>query len=576
MYSNKENVNTLTALLVAHGIRHAVVCPGSRNAPIVHNLNECPDITCHPVTDERSAGFFALGIAQATDEPVVVCVTSGTALLNLAPAVAEAHYQHQSLVVVSADRPAEWIDQLDGQTLRQPGALAPWVAKTVNLPVDTLAGGAEGNYCNRLVNEALIEATADHHPCVHINVPLSEPLFQFTVEELPHERVIRRYTPAADYDCLPQALVDDLLSAERPLLVFGQLSPRRFHYEGIDYLFSHVIVLHEALAPFTSISHFELSVESSELSVESLELRDFSSVPQHSAKVSQHSTLNTQQIPDFILYVGDAIVSKQLKQFLRQATDARTWRISLTGDVEDTFLNLRGIVVGDAERTLQSLSSKLQKSQRLHLSNFRQQTSNFRSQWLQLLTAAKAADEVPVESFSSAAVVQTFERQLQTVGYAYEVHYANSTPIRLANRYAQGHPVWCNRGTNGIDGSLSTAAGFAAVTEGIVFCVIGDLSFFYDQNALWNQHLSPRLRILLLNNAHGAIFDQLPGLAASPAATTLVAGAHSATAEGICRQNGVDYHQLTAIDQLSDALQWLTAATDDSRPLLLEVLLPAR
>ena len=119
MYSDKENVNILTALLAAHGIKHAVVCPGSRNAPIVHNLNECPGISCIPVTDERSAGFVALGVAQATGMPVVVCITSGSALLNLAPAVAEACYQHLPLVVVSADRPAAWIDQLDGQTLPQ-------------------------------------------------------------------------------------------------------------------------------------------------------------------------------------------------------------------------------------------------------------------------------------------------------------------------------------------------------------------------------------------------------------------------------------------------------------------------
>ena len=185
MYSNKTSVNILTSLLVAHGIKHAVVCPGSRNVPIVHNLNECPDITCYPVTDERSAGFFALGIAQATDEPVVVCVTSGTALLNLAPAVAEAHYQHQSLIVISADRPAEWIDQLDGQTLQQPGALEPWVKKTVSLPELSPLNW----HCNRLVNEALIEATDDTHPCVHINVPISEPLFEFTTEKLPEERV---------------------------------------------------------------------------------------------------------------------------------------------------------------------------------------------------------------------------------------------------------------------------------------------------------------------------------------------------------------------------------------------------
>ena len=134
MYCNKENVNILTALLVAHGVRHAVCCPGSRNAPIVHNLTECPDIQCYPVTDERSAGFYALGMSQALSQPVAVCVTSGTALLNLAPAVAEAYYQQRPLVVISADRPPQWIDQLDGQTLPQPDALGRFVRKAVTLP----------------------------------------------------------------------------------------------------------------------------------------------------------------------------------------------------------------------------------------------------------------------------------------------------------------------------------------------------------------------------------------------------------------------------------------------------------
>ena len=135
MYSNKENVNILTALLAAYGVRHAVVCPGSRNAPIVHNLNECPGIECHPVTDERSAAFCAIGISLATGmSPVAVCVTSGSALLNVAPAVAEAFYRHIPLIVISADRPAQWIGQLDGQTLPQPGAFGMMVRKDISLP----------------------------------------------------------------------------------------------------------------------------------------------------------------------------------------------------------------------------------------------------------------------------------------------------------------------------------------------------------------------------------------------------------------------------------------------------------
>ena len=540
MYSNKENVNILTALLVAHGVKHAVVCPGSRNAPIVHNLNECPHIACYPVTDERSAGFFALGIAQTTDQPVVVCVTSGTALLNVAPAVAEACYQHQSLIVVSADRPAEWIDQLDGQTLRQPGAIDAWVKCSVSLPED------KGWYCNRLVNEALIEATSDQHPCVHINVPISEPLFQFSVAELPSQRIIQRFTPAADYDCLPQPLIDDFLAASRPLIIFGQLSPRRFHYEGLDNLFSHVLVLHEALSPLTSVSHFE-SV-----------LADLSAQP---------STLS-QLLPDFILYVGDALVSKRLKHFLRQAADARCWRISLTGQVEDTFQNLSGIIVGDAEFVLQSLNNKLFK----HTNTPSASRAAYRRQWLHLLQQAKdqmLQDPLP---YSETAAVALFEQQLEAADQPFEVHYANSTAVRLANVYAQGHPVWCNRGVNGIEGSLSTAAGFSAATpHSLIFCVIGDLSFFYDQNALWNSNLGGNLRILLLNNAHGAIFDQLPGLSQSPVSDTFVAGRHQSTAEGICRQNDVYYQQATTLSELQQGLR-LLVSNHFSRPMLLEVL----
>ena len=184
MFSNKENVNILTALLVAHGIRHAVVCPGSRNSPIVHNLNACADIQCYPVTDERSAAFYALGMSQALKQPVVVCVTSGTALLNVAPAVAEAYYQHIPLIVISADRPPQWIDQLDGQTLPQPDALGRFVLKAVSLPEPHDADTRW--YCNRLVNEALIERRGP----VHINVPITEPLFDYSVEQLPVERKI--------------------------------------------------------------------------------------------------------------------------------------------------------------------------------------------------------------------------------------------------------------------------------------------------------------------------------------------------------------------------------------------------
>ena len=174
MYSDKINVNILTSLMVAHGVRTVVVCPGSRNAPLAHNFASCPEMYCVAATDERSAGFYALGLALASERPVAVCVTSGSALLNLAPAVAEAYYREVPLLVISADRPLAMINQLQGQTLPQAGALGMMVKATMQLPEPH--NEVERWYCNRLVNEAMIKMLLHGGGPVHINVPISEPL----------------------------------------------------------------------------------------------------------------------------------------------------------------------------------------------------------------------------------------------------------------------------------------------------------------------------------------------------------------------------------------------------------------
>ena len=509
MYSNKDNVNILTALLVAHGIRHAVVCPGSRNAPIVHNLNECPDIRCFPVTDERSAGFYALGMSQCLHQPVAVCVTSGTALLNLAPAVAEAYYQHQPVVVISADRPERWIDQLDGQTLPQSDALGRFVRKAVSLPEPH--DDEERWYCNRLVNEALMVKNTP----VHINVPITEPLFYFTADRLPQERRIE-LIPA---DMPPHTLshvVRMFMQAKRPMLIAGQpMNPN----------------LDEAVC----------MVENDE-----------------------------RYVPDFVLYTGGSIVSKRLKHFLRKAKE--TWVINETGEVTDTFMNLTHVIVGEGTVVADQVRFMLE-----------QQPHPFVQLWDELLAKVRSKAEAYEPAYSQMAAVKYFESQCSTsngqrsmvnvqrsmVNGQCSTHYANSSAIRLANIYAR-HPVFCNRGVNGIEGSLSTAAGFSCVTEEKVFCVIGDLSFFYDQNALWNQNLRGNLRILLLNNGKGGIFNMLPGLDQSPARDKFVAAEHHTTAEGICRQNHVAYLKVTDMEEMKKGIATLIRQECDT-PMLLEI-----
>lgn len=531
MFSNKTNVNLLTALLIAHGVRHAVVCPGSRNAPIVHNLNASGAIQCFPVTDERSAGFQALGLCQATGLPVVVCVTSGTALLNLAPAVAEAYYQHQPLVVVSADRPAQWIDQLDGQTLPQPDALGRFVRKAVTLPESD--GDEQQWYCNRLVNEALITARRDGGGPVHINVPITPPLYDFSVAALPEERKIDFYssiTAPVGNGVLPcaQQLLKALSAARRPIIVIGQMNSAEMPapvvraLEEKDY-----VVLYEPLG-MPGISLVE----------EMMSLIDDGDEWQ----------------PDFILYVGGTLVSKRLKEYLRRARQAVCWRVDEEGEVTDTFMNLRGVVQARPADVFAAIGPR--------------KCSEWLNRWLLLIEDASRQRTAFIPDFSAMLAVKRLEeRCADDDGVVF--HYANSMAVRLGCIYGRHH-IYCNRGVNGIEGSLSTAAGFSLATDKTVYCVIGDLSFFYDQNALWNQNLRGNFRILLLNNGGGGIFRQLRGLEQSQARDRYIAASHQTSAAGICQQNDVYYRSVNNLSELADGIEWLSCE-DSDRPMLLEV-----
>ena len=542
MFSSKENVNILTSLLIEHGVEAAVVCPGSRNAPIVHNLNECGSIRCTPVTDERSAGFVAIGMAEATRKPVAVCVTSGSALLNLAPAVAEASYLHVPLVAISADRPQAWIDQLDGQTLPQADALGRFVRKAVTLPEPTNA--TERWHCNRLVNEALCLCTHRQPAPVHINVPISEPLFDFTTEAFPAERAFK-LQPASSGQMHLSSLEEAFAAAARPMVVFGQTAADAAETETISSLARHAVVIGEPLSACRDAIHFDEVL---------------------------HATDGEASLkPDLVVYVGNTIVSKRLRHFLRQA-EAPTYFITADASkLPDPTMWLAATVdcgsPGGIAALLASLAEACNEAEACgHLPAGR---GAFVAGWQQALATAdrNAADYDP--PYSQMAAVKYLEEQLDDLPGDVHVHYANSSAVRLANIYSN-HYVWCNRGVNGIEGSLSTAAGFSIAAKGLVLCIIGDLSFFYDQNALWNQSLRGNLRIVLLNNHCGGIFHMLRGLEQSRASGPLVAAQHHTDARGICAQNDIGYIKATDMQEMQ--LGIVTLLTRESaRPMLLEV-----
>lgn len=545
MYSNKENVNILTSLLLEYGVSDAVVCPGSRNAPIVHNLSVCEAIRCRPVTDERSAAFYALGLAIATRRPTVVCVTSGSALLNVMPAVAEAAYQHVPLVVISADRPQQWIDQLDGQTIPQSDALGRFVRKAVQLPEPH--NDEERWLCRRLVNEAMHLATCRQGAPVHINVPISEPLFEFDTEQLPQLSRFNNIKRAAINDAsmdMPDAFHD----ATRPMIVIGQLAHGTVSHETIRSLSEKYVVMSEPLSnPSYMTIHFDEAVRY---------------IVSDNSSINDDEDDKTAYYPDYVIYVGDTLVSKPARRFLRNAKVPSCLITPDAADIHDPLMTLTDIVECDSDSINALLASLCDAPDT-------DERCRFHDRWQSFLDACAAHADAYAPEYSQMATVKYFEEQLADLDIDICVHYANSSAVRLACIYAQ-HYVWCNRGVNGIEGSLSTAAGFSLATHDMTVCVIGDLSFFYDQNALWNSNLRGNLRIILLNNRGGGIFRQLPGLSDSPAADDLVMASHENTAQGICTQNDIGYMSAKNMDEMQIGI--VTLLTRESeRPMLLEV-----
>ena len=545
MYSNKENVNILTSLLLEYGVSDAVVCPGSRNAPIVHNLSVCEAIRCRPVTDERSAAFYALGLAIATRRPTVVCVTSGSALLNVTPAVAEAAYQHVPLVVISADRPQQWIDQLDGQTIPQSDALGRFVRKAVQLPEPH--NDEERWLCRRLVNEAMHLATCRQGAPVHINVPISEPLFEFDTEQLPQLSRFNNIKRAAIKDA-SMDMPDAFHEAKPPMIVIGQLAHGTISHETIRSLSEKYVVMSEPLSsPSYMTIHFDETIRY---------------IVSDNSSINDDEDDKTAYYPDYVIYEGDPLVSKPARRFLRNAKAPSCLFTPDAADIHDPLMTLTDIVECDTVSINALLASLCETPDT-------DERCRFHDRWQSFLDACAAHADAYAPEYSQMATVKYFEEQLADLDIDICVHYANSSAVRLACIYAQ-HYVWCNRGVNGIEGSLSTAAGFSLATHDMTVCVIGDLSFFYDQNALWNSNLRGNLRIILLNNRGGGIFRQLPGLSDSPAADDLVMASHENTAQGICTQNDIGYLSAKNMDEMQIGV--VTLLTRESeRPMLLEV-----
>ena len=542
-------ISELVALLHKHDVRDVVLCPGSRNAPLVHALShQLAGATCHSIIDERSAGFYALGLALATHRAVVVCCTSGTAVANLHPAVAEAYYQGVPLIVLSADRPERWIGQWAGQTLPQPGLFGSLVRKAVHLPEPHTE--EERWYCNRLINEALLAALAPLPGPVQINVPISDPGVSLLpptsakhdpessdrrpIGMQPGRRIQQLYPYSIDAQAV-ESLLRRLATFERKMILVGQETWSAATSTGETFPQS---LREQFLCIGESLSNSPVSICSLDALLASLSEGDRRALQ-----------------PDLLITLGGHVVSNKMKQYLRTYPPLETWHLSPDPSVVDLFCSLTEQISAPAGPFLETMAQSLAG----HAS------SPYALQWRERIDRLPS----PTPRYSSLEVVGSLLSHLPKEPCV--LHLANSSSVRYAELFRKPRRLLtlCNRGTSGIEGSLSTALGFARQrAEEWHFIVIGDLSFFYDLNALGLPEVGSNVRALLLNNQRGSIFQSLPTLEMDRLSQRYITAEHQLRAQGWAESCGWEYLSVQEASELEETMAYFVGPAD--RPRILE------
>jgi 2-succinyl-5-enolpyruvyl-6-hydroxy-3-cyclohexene-1-carboxylate synthase len=537
MYSNKKSIQQLLALMLEHGVTNVVLSPGSRNAPLIHTFSQHPQFTCYTIVDERSAAYFALGLILKTQKPVAVCCTSGTALLNYSSATAEAYYQKLPLMVISADRPAHWVGQADGQTINQKNVLANFVKRSVTLP--EIHSAEDLWLCNRLVNEALIALTRIDAGPVHVNIPLSEPLYEFTEETIPAVRKIQLVEGKIE---VPSAYVEEWTPFTKKMVVVGQHLPSKELVNAIEELSKRgdTVIIAEHTANLPS----------------AVSVRQFEKV-----LVSLSENEKAQFAPDILLTIGGHIVSKRFKQLIRRHQPLKHWRIG--GDVVDTYQSLTDLLDIDAPSFVDEIAKADVGA------------TEYQDIWINRSERVQSAGAEYLKSipYCDLLVYKTiFERMPSGIS----LHLGNSTPVRYAQLFALSNDVdvYSNRGTSGIDGVVSTFAGFASKNDKLSLLVVGELSFLYDSNGLWNRYLSSKARIIVINNAGGGIFRLIDGPSRSEALEQHIEYRHGQSVENIAKAFGVEYLSASSEKELEDSFATLMNQ-NINKPMLLEVFTPS-
>ncbi|RYJ38728.1 2-succinyl-5-enolpyruvyl-6-hydroxy-3-cyclohexene-1- carboxylate synthase [Flavobacterium anhuiense] len=536
IYPKIALAQSIIEILSAKDIVNIIISPGSRNAPLTIGFAQNPNFNCYSIADERCAAFFALGIAQQTKQPTAIVCTSGSALLNYYPALAEAFYSQIPLIVISADRPQNKIDIGDGQTIRQENVFANHSVFNANLTEEA----SEEN--DLKINLAIETAILKKGP-VHINAPFEEPLYE-TTEELSVQPKITNPKPEAFPLIIEnnEEVISVWNTAKRKLILVGVNEANTIDKEIIENLASDpsVVVLTET----TSNLHHESFINSIDTLITPFDDFDFKKFN-----------------PEVLVTFGGMVVSKRIKGFLRKYKPKHHWHID-TLRAYDTF----GALTKHFEMQPNDFFKDLLSKTSFVKSNY---FNNVNTVYQTRLERRK--DYLNKIEFSDFKV---FEKIIESLPKNSMLQISNSSAIRYAQLIDIDNSieVFCNRGTSGIDGSTSTAIGAAVGNEKQTIFVTGDISFLYDSNALWNSYIPKNFKIILVNNGGGGIFRILPGHQEKPVFNTYFETSHKLTAEHLAKMYGLNYFTAHDVQSLENGINSLYDSNET--PCILEIFTP--
>lgn len=534
-----QPIYDIAELCARKGVTQAVLCPGSRCAPLTIAFSRHDDITVRTFSDERSAAFVATGIAHETQSPSILVCTSGSAAYNFAPAVAEAFFQEIPLIVFTADRPKEWIDQLDGQTIRQENIFGAHVKKSLTLPEDYDHPDAVW-FIHRTISEAINLSQEFPKGPVHINAPFREPLYPGKEDKISFSKNLK---------VIESNVIAQVISAEEVKGFNKRLSG-----------FSKILILagqndfNDDLAK--AVEKFSQSKHAAVVGDILSNLHSRQNVIRHSDTFLGSCTEDVKRSlqPELLITFGKSIISKNTKLFLRKYKPKEHWHIQPSGASADTFQSLTEVIRCESKVFFQALTSSDGEKK------FEgQKKENFKLIW-------EAEDHRTVRSmstffkgpsFSELALVKEFISQLPS---RCNLHLANSMSVRYANLVGleagkKGIHVYSNRGASGIDGCTSTAVGHALINEAPNFLITGDMAFFYDRNAFWHKYPLHNLHVLVLNNHGGIIFNMIDGPGNVPELHEFFVTEQKLTAQHLCGEYGFEYLPVDSPKKIKNSLK---------------------